>query len=106
MGRVFKATGPDGQAVALKIVKSEMAGDEIFIKRFRREADVAGRISHPNVVAVVETGDHEGVPWAAQVFISGGSLEERLDKWGALDMHQVIAICKPVAGGLDVLHEN
>jgi serine/threonine protein kinase len=106
MGRVFKATGPDGQAVALKIVRSEMAGDEIFIKRFRREADVARRISHPNVVAVVETGDHEGVPWAAQVFISGGSLDERLDKWGALDMHQVIAICKPVAGGLDVLHEN
>jgi serine/threonine-protein kinase len=106
MGRVFKATGSDGQAVALKIVRSEMAGDEIFIKRFRREADVARRISHPNVVAVVETGDHEGVPWAAQVFISGGSLEERLDKWGALDMHQVIAICKPVAGGLDVLHEN
>jgi serine/threonine-protein kinase len=106
MGRVFKATGSDGQAVALKIVRSEMAGDEIFVKRFRREADVARRISHPNVVAVVETGDHEGVPWAAQVFISGGSLDERLDKWGALDMHQVIAICKPVAGGLDVLHEN
>jgi serine/threonine protein kinase len=106
MGRVFKATGSDGQAVALKIVRSEMAGDEIFVKRFRREADVARRISHPNVVAVVETGDHEGVPWAAQVFIAGGSLEERLDKWGALDMHQVIAICKPVAGGLDVLHEN
>jgi serine/threonine-protein kinase len=106
MGRVFKARGPDGQAVALKIVKSEMAGDEIFIKRFRREADVARRIDHPNVVAVVETGDHEGLPWAAQVFISGGSLEERLDKWGALDVHQAIAICKPVAAGLDVMHEN
>lgn len=106
MGRVFKAVSGDGQAVALKVVKSEMAGDEIFLKRFKREAEVAQRIEHPNVVSVIETGDHEGVPWAAQRFISGGSLEERLDKSGALDLHQVIAICKPVAAGLDVLHEN
>jgi len=106
MGRVFKAVSGDGQAVALKVVKSEMAGDEIFLKRFKREAEVAQRIEHPNVVSVIETGDHEGVPWAAQRFISGGSLEERLDKSGALDLHQVIAICKPVAAGLDVLHAN
>jgi serine/threonine-protein kinase len=106
MGRVYKAIGADGSPVALKIVKSEMLGDETFIKRFKREADVARRIQHPNVVSVVETGDHEGMPWAAQRFISGGSLEERLDKWGALDLHQVVALFKQVASGLDVLHEN
>ena len=106
MGRVYKAVGADGGAVAVKIVKDEMAGDEIFLKRFKREAEVAQRIEHPNVVSVIETGDHEGMPWAAQRFISGGSLEERLDRWGALDLHQVIAIFTQVAGGLDVLHEN
>jgi serine/threonine protein kinase len=106
MGRVYKAVGADGQAVALKVVKSEMLGDEVFIKRFKREADVARRIEHPHVVSVIETGDHEGLPWAAQRFISGGSLEERLDKWGALDLHQVITICRQVAAGLDVLHQN
>ncbi|MFL5895933.1 MAG: serine/threonine-protein kinase [Thermoleophilaceae bacterium] len=106
MGRVFKATAPDGEAVALKVVKSEMSGDEIFLKRFKREADVARRIEHPNVVSVIETGDHEGVPWAAQRFVSGGSLEERLDKQGTLDLHQVIAIANQVASGLDVIHEN
>jgi serine/threonine protein kinase len=106
MGRVYKAIGADGGAVAVKIVKDEMAGDEIFLKRFKREAEVAQRIEHPNVVAVIETGDHDGMPWAAQRFISGGSLEERLDRWGALDLHQVIAIFRQVAGGLDVLHAN
>jgi serine/threonine-protein kinase len=105
MGRVFKAQGPNG-TVALKLVKSEMATDDTFLKRFRREAEVAQRIDHPNVVNVVETGEHEGLPWAAQQFISGGSLEERVDKWGALDLHQVIAIFMPIAGGLDVLHQN
>src|SRR4051794_16211216 len=104
MGRVYKAVGTDGQTVAVKIVKEEMAGDEVFLKRFRREAEIAQRIQHPNVVAVVATGDLDGLPWAAQRFISGGSLEERLDRWGALDLHQVIAISKQVAAGLDVLH--
>jgi serine/threonine-protein kinase len=106
MGRVYRAVGPDGQSVALKIVKEEMAVDEVFLKRFRREAEIAQRIDHPNVVAVVATGDHEGLPWAAQRFIRGGSLEERLDRWGAFDLHQVIAIFKQVAEGLDELHAN
>jgi serine/threonine protein kinase len=106
MGRVFKAVGTDGQPVALKVVKEEMTADEVFLKRFKREAEIAQRIQHPNVVPVVATGDFEGLPWAAQRFISGGSLEERLDRWGALDLHQVIAIFKQVAAGLDVLHEN
>jgi serine/threonine protein kinase len=106
MGRVYKAVGMDGQPVALKMVKEEMTADEVFLKRFRREAEIAQRIEHPNVVSVVATGDHDGMPWAAQRFIGGGSLEERLDRWGALDLHQVIAICKQVAAGVDVLHEN
>jgi serine/threonine protein kinase len=106
MGRVYKAMGTDGQPVALKMVKEEMAADEVFLKRFRREAEIAQRIQHPHVVSVIATGDHDGLPWAAQRFISGGSLEERLDRWGALDLHQVIAIFTEVAGGLDVLHDN
>ena len=106
MGRVYKAVDDSGAPVALKIVKSEMAGDEIFLKRFKREAQVAQRIEHPHVVEVVETGDHDGMPWVAQRYIAGGSLEERLDKLGSLDLHQVIAIAKQVATGLDVLHEN
>src|SRR3954465_11490404 len=106
MGGVYKAVGGDGQPVALKMVKEEMAVDETFLKRFKREAEIAQRIQHPNVVSVIATGEFEGLPWAAQRFISGGSLEERLDRWGALDLHQVIAIFKQVASGLDVLHEN
>jgi serine/threonine protein kinase len=106
MGRVYRAVGPDGQSVALKMVKEEMAVDEVFLKRFRREAEIAQRIHHPNVVAVVATGDHDGLPWAAQRFIRGGSLEERLDRWGAFDLHQLLAIFKQVAEGLDELHAN
>jgi serine/threonine protein kinase len=106
MGRVYKAVGADGQPVALKTVKEELAGNVILLKRFRREAELAQRINHPNVVAVVATGDREGLPWAAQRFIDGGSLQDRLNRSGTLDVKQVIAIFKPIAAGLDVLHEN
>jgi serine/threonine protein kinase len=106
MGRVFKAVGPGGQPVAIKIVKETMGGEQVFLKRFRREAEIAQRIQHPNVVAVVDTGDHDGLPWAAQRFVDGGSLDDRLVRSGVLDLNQVIAIFKPVAAGLDVLHAN
>ena len=105
MGRVYKASGPDG-AVAVKIVKAEMAEDETFRKRFIREAQVAQRIDHPHVLKVLETGEHEGIPWMSQPFVGGGSLEDRLEKHGALDLFLTIGICKQVAEGLDVLHEN
>ena len=105
MGRVYKASGPDG-AVAVKIVKEEMAADETFRKRFIREAQVAQRIDHPHVLGVLETGEHEGIPWMSQPFVGGGSLEDRLEKYGALDLHLVVAICRQVAEGLDVLHSN
>jgi serine/threonine-protein kinase len=106
MGRVFKAIGGDGKPVALKIVKEEMTADEVFIKRFIREAQVAQRIDHPNVVKVVETGEHEGLPWLTQRYVSGGSLEDRLERIGSIDLHTVVGIGKQVAAGLDVLHEN
>jgi len=106
MGRVYKAVGSDGLPVAIKMVKAEMTGDEILLKRFRREAEIAQRIQHPNLVAVVDTGDYRGMPWAAQRFISGGSLEDELERRGCLELDEVIAIFDQVAPGLDALHNN
>ena len=105
MGRVYKAAGPDG-AVAVKIVKEDIAADETFRKRFIREAQVAQKIDHPHVLGVLETGEYEGIPWMSQPFVGGGSLEDRLEKYGALDLHLVVGICEQVAAGLDVLHAN
>jgi serine/threonine-protein kinase len=106
MGRVYKAVGADGQLVAIKMVKEDMTTDEIFVKRFKREAAIAQRIHHPNLVSVVATGDFRGMPWAAQTYIGGGSLEDRLERRGQLDLDEVIPIFKQVAAGLDVLHRN
>jgi serine/threonine protein kinase len=103
MGRVYEARAPDGTRVALKLVKSDLARDETLRRRFEREARVARTIRHPNVVPLIATGEHEGVPYMAQRFIAGLSLEQRLDGDGPLDTATALRICSDVAAGLEAL---
>jgi serine/threonine-protein kinase len=104
MGRVYRATGPDGEVIALKVVKAELAKDEVFRRRFEREAGTAARVSHSNVVPVVDTGEHDGIPYMAQKFITGGSLEDKIKREGRLSLADTVDICTQVADGLDALH--
>ena len=106
MGRVYLATSPEGEAVALKLVKPDLALDQVFRRRFEREARIAQTISHPHVVPVLDTGEHEGVPYLAQRFIKGGSLAEKIEKDGTLDLATAVKMCTEVASGLEALHAN
>jgi serine/threonine protein kinase len=104
MGYVYRAVGPSGETVALKLVKGEIASDSVFRRRFEREARTAARVGHQNVVPVLETGEHMGIPWMAQQFIGGGSLEERIRRDGQLELGFVLDVCTQVADGLDAMH--
>ena len=106
MARVFKAVGPDGDVVALKFVRPEFAVQEMFLKRFAREVDTAVRVVHPHVVPVLDSGEHEGVPYMAQPFITGGSLKEKIQREGPLDLVFTVTLCLQVAKGLRALHEH
>jgi serine/threonine-protein kinase len=103
MGKVYTATGPDGGKVALKLVKDDYARDETFRRRFYREARIAQTVEHPNVVPVVDTGEHEGMPYMAQRFIEGMSLDEKLKRDGPLDVQTAVGVCTDVAAGLEAL---
>jgi serine/threonine-protein kinase len=104
MGRVYEAVGPDGDHVALKVVKTDLARDNVFRRRFAREAGIAQRVVHRHVVPVVDQGEHDGVPYLAQRFIRGGSLAELLEREGSLDVETAVKICLWVASGLDAVH--
>jgi serine/threonine-protein kinase len=106
MGRVFRAHAPDGTQVALKLVKSDLARDVVFRKRFEREARIAQQVTHAHVVPVLATGEHEGVPFLVQRFVEGGSLGEKIEKEGTLSLEATAKMCEEVASGLDALHEN
>ena len=105
MGRVYKAQGPDGQLVALKMVKPDLAMDTVFRKRFEREARIATQVTHRHVVPVLDTGEHEGIPYLTQRFVGSGSLADRLER-GALDIPTALRICAETAEGLDALCEH
>jgi serine/threonine protein kinase len=103
MGRVYRATGAEGELVALKLVRGDLAEDSIFRKRFEREAMIAQQVKNPHVVPVLDTGEHEGVPYLSQRFIEGGSLEQKLGREGKLDVPTTLRLCAEVADGLDAL---
>jgi serine/threonine protein kinase len=103
MGRVYRAVDGDGAPVALKLIREDLASDSVFRKRFDREASVASRIVNPHVVPVLCRGEHEGVPYLAQRFIEGGSLEQKLEREQRLQLAVALQICADVADGLDAL---
>jgi serine/threonine-protein kinase len=106
MGRVYRAIGPEGEQVALKLVKPDLAGDQVFRRRFHREASVAQRVTHPRVVSVLAAGEQDGIPYLAQTFINGGSLADKIEKEGTLELATMVKLCLRVAGGLDALHAS
>jgi serine/threonine protein kinase len=103
MGRVFKATGPDG-TVALKLVKEDIARDATFRRRFDREASIAQRVVHEHLVPVLDTGEHQGIPYLTQRFIDGGSLADLLERESRLAPADALDVLEQVAGALDALH--
>jgi serine/threonine protein kinase len=103
MGMVYKATAGDGTPVALKLVKADLARDETFRRRFRREARIAQTVRNPHVVSVRDTGEHDGLPYLAAQFIEGVALDQKLTLEGRLDLPTTVSICAQVAEGLQAL---
>jgi serine/threonine-protein kinase len=104
MGTVYRATGPDGEPVALKLIKGDLARDDIFRRRFAREARIARHVQHPHIVPVLSTGEYEGRPYLIQRFIEAGTLADKIKESGKLDLETTLRVCQQIAPGLDALH--
>jgi serine/threonine protein kinase len=103
MGHVYRALDDDDRAVALKIVRPEIAHEDVYRRRFLREAMIAQQVKDLHVVPVLELGEHDGVPYLVQPFIEGGSLADKLAAERRLPASTVLPICREVAQGLDAL---
>ena len=104
MGVVFEGVEDGGQPVAIKVVTTELSQDEVFVRRFKREVEAAQRISHPNVVPVLASGDENGLPYLVQKLIPGGSLHDRIAGSGRLDLATTVRLLRGPAEGIDALH--
>src|SRR5207302_9180589 len=75
MGIVYRARDKTiGRVVALKMLSAEMHGDDELRKRFSREVQAVGRLSHPNIVTVYDFGDSDGHPYMAMELLEGQDL--------------------------------
>ena len=93
--------------VALKVLRSQYAGDEEFYERFRREATSAAGLSHPNIVQVYDRGETpDGTCYIAMEYVSGGTLKERLDERGPMEPQRALAVAGQVAEALWAAHER
>jgi len=92
------------RVVAIKVPRPEFARDRGFSEQFRREARTAARLSHPNVVAVYDSGEERGLPWIVMEHVSGRTLREVLDRQGRLGPDTTAELLGPVADALDHAH--
>ncbi|MFL5796764.1 MAG: protein kinase domain-containing protein [Actinomycetota bacterium] len=90
--------------VALKVVAPELTGDQSFRDRLVREARVAARIDHPNVIPVYDAGDAGGVLYIAMRYAPGTDLKRSLEVEGQLDPARTVRVLADVAGALDAAH--
>src|SRR6185369_17307998 len=79
MGEVYKALELKlNRVVALKLLSEKLAGDEAFVARFMREAELAAKLSHPNIATVFAAGISGGVRFLAMEYLPGETLAARL----------------------------
>jgi serine/threonine protein kinase len=109
MGEVYRAHDPViDRAVAIKVLRPELiagTGSDQLLERFRREARAAGRRFHPNIVAIWDFGDDNGMPFLAMEFVDGRSLDQIIRASGCLEPGHSVAIITQVSSALGFAHE-
>ncbi len=90
--------------VALKLLAANLAGDADFRERFVREARLAARLSHPNVVQVYDAGEEGGVPFIVMEYVPGETLAALRGRRGKISPAESAALARQAALGLEHAH--
>lgn len=92
--------------VAVKILKNEYSEDTKFVTKFRQEAQAVACLSHPNVVAVYDVGEEQGMHFIVMEFVEGITLKSYIEKKGKLSVREAVGIGIQIASGLEAAHNS
>ncbi len=107
MASVYLAEDEDlGRQVAIKILDERFAQDDTFLERFRREAESAASLSHPNIVSIYDRGEVENHPYIAMELIEGRSLKDVIRTVGPLPVAKAVAYTQQILSALRFAHRN
>src|ERR1700760_1231241 len=90
--------------VAVKVMHREMSEQADQLERFRQEARAVAKLSHPNVVSVIDAGEDGGYPYIVFEYVEGETLKARINRVGALDTQESLAYAIEIGRGLTVAH--
>src|SRR5215217_2944208 len=90
--------------VAVKVLRPSDVQDAVFVERFRREARAAARLSHPNIVAVFDSGFDAGLHYLVMEYVVGESLAQLLHRQGRLAPRQAVELAIQVGAALAAAH--
>ncbi len=95
-----------GREVAIKVLDPHAAGDATLRKLFVKEARALAQLSHPNIVAVFDVGEVDGLPFIVMEYVAGSSLKQRIERSGALPLADAIRFGDGIAAGLAFAHSR
>jgi serine/threonine-protein kinase len=105
MAEVYRGVDPVlNRPVAIKILLPQFARDASFVDRFRREAQAAARLNHPNIVAVYDTGSSDDTQWIVMEFIEGRTLQDFLSGDRRPTPEQACEIAEHICDALAAAH--
>jgi len=111
MATVYKAYDTRLEAdVAVKVIRTEQLAPSVLaraLKRFEREAKALARLTHPNIIKVIDYGESEDRPYLVMEYLPGGTLKQRLKDLGKpMPWQEAIHLILPVAHALDFAHRQ
>jgi len=106
MGEVYRARDEKlNRDVAIKVLPATLSQDADRLQRFEQEAEAAGALNHPNILAVYDVGTHEGSPYIVSELLEGEELREQLND-GSLPQRKALDYAQQIAQGLAAAHER
>jgi serine/threonine protein kinase len=92
------------RTVALKVIRPTESPEKGYLKRFEREARALARLNHPNIVHVLEYGEHEGQPFLVMDYVEGGTLMDRMGS--PMPAAEAVELILPIAKALGYAHKK
>ncbi len=92
--------------VAIKVLAERYAEDEQFVERFRREAQSAAGLNHPNIVAIYDRGVAEGTYYIAMEYLVGPTLKDVIDERGGIEPNRAIGFATQILAALRFAHNH
>ncbi len=92
--------------VAIKVLRFDFVHDADFIRRFRREAQSAASLDHPNIVSIYDVGEEDDIYYIVMEYVEGMTLKEYINRTGPLHPKEAVQIMEQIVSAIAHAHDN